>query len=93
MKGGRNKPKNGSYPRWLTVFATSFLLIGWGVIFIRPDIWENATLVKQDFAPVIAALDHYRQDTGAYPETLKELEPKYMPAVPACPHDRWPHAY
>jgi len=35
--------------------------------------------------PVIGALEAYHQAEGTYPESLKELTPRYLDSVPDCP--------
>lgn len=34
---------------------------------------------------IVSALSAYRRDSGAYPEALDKLAPKYVPAVSKCP--------
>ena len=35
---------------------------------------------------MISALTKHRQETGAYPDTLDKLAPKYVPAAGKCPN-------
>jgi hypothetical protein len=48
-------------------------------------------------APVIEALDRYREQRGSYPERLEQLVPDFLPAaalaVPGTPQERYPLEY
>lgn len=48
---------------------------------------------RRDAAITILALARYRIDHGAYPETLDQLEPAYLPALPRDPVDGQPLRY
>lgn len=47
----------------------------------------------QRLAQVAIALRLYRQEKGRYPETLRELVPRYLPSVPLDPFDGKPLRY
>lgn len=47
-----------------------------------PGVGEKAERGYAVSEPVIAALEQYKADTGVYPETLAELIPDYLSAVP-----------
>ncbi|MBL8063226.1 MAG: hypothetical protein JNK32_09425 [Anaerolineales bacterium] len=47
-----------------------------------PGVGEKAEKGYAASEPVIAALEEYQADKAAYPETLAELVPDYLPAVP-----------
>lgn len=52
-----------------------------------PGVGEKAEKGYAASEPVIAALEKYRNDHGAYPETLTELVPDYLPAAPTKTED------
>lgn len=39
-------------------------------------------LSKKTAEPIIAALEEYKENTGSYPESLKELTPLYIDRIP-----------
>lgn len=47
-----------------------------------PGVGPQAERGYQACAPVIAALDRYQAENGAYPEALTDLVPAYLPEVP-----------
>jgi hypothetical protein len=46
-----------------------------------PGVGPKADQGYQVCAPVIAALEHYHAQSGAYPESLKELVPNFLTAI------------
>ena len=40
---------------------------------------------ETNFAPLLAALEQYRNTTGQYPDELAELMPDYVTSLPECP--------
>ncbi len=52
-----------------------------------PGVGEKAEKGYAASKPVIAALEKYRNDHGAYPESLTELVPDYLPAAPTKTED------
>jgi len=48
---------------------------------------------SQRLGQVAVALRLYRRENGRYPETLKELVPKYLPSLPIDPFDGKPLRY
>ncbi len=40
---------------------------------------------ETNFAPLLAALEQYRDTTGQYPDELDELVPEYVASLPQCP--------
>ena len=47
-----------------------------------PGVGEKAELGYAVCDPIIAAVEQYKIDKGAYPETLEELVPDYLSEVP-----------
>lgn len=43
---------------------------------------RNMRLAQRRAAPVIAGINRYYSDKGAYPKTLGELVPAYLPSIP-----------
>lgn len=43
-------------------------------------------------APILSALQEYKNETGIYPADLTELVPTYLPSIPK-PAWRWPYTY
>ena len=48
-----------------------------------PGVGERAEKGYAASEAVIAALEQYRDDHGAYPEKLEELVPDYLPSAPS----------
>ena len=40
---------------------------------------------ETNFAPMLAALEQYRDTTGEYPDEVAELVPEYVASLPKCP--------
>ena len=53
---------------------------------------QNASMVEGRGGAIIAALAGYKRETGALPETLDKLVPKYLPTLAKCPNGQ-PYAY
>ena len=54
-------------------------------------ISANASrIAERDLTVAAIAAERYRMETGDYPQTLSQLVPKYLPAVPADPFDGQP---
>ena len=43
-------------------------------------------------APILSALEEYKNKTGTYPANLSGLVPTYLPSIPR-PAWRWPYTY
>lgn len=52
-----------------------------------PGVGEKAEKGYAACAPVIAALENYKESNGAYPNSLAELVPDYISAVPTEVND------
>jgi hypothetical protein len=52
-----------------------------------PGVGEKAERGYQACAPIIEALDRYREANNAYPDSLADLVPDYLPAIPAEVND------
>ena len=46
---------------------------------------KDMLMVETRGMQMIGALSKYRQETGAYPESLEKLVPEFAPAVSNCP--------
>jgi len=53
---------------------------------------QNASMVEGRGSAVINALSSFKRETGALPDALEKLAPKYVPALAKCP-DGQPYAY
>jgi hypothetical protein len=53
-------------------------------------IWAHDALARHRAEHVIAALVHYKVDSGHYPRSLDELVPQYMPSVPSAKYGLTP---
>jgi hypothetical protein len=47
---------------------------------------QNASMVEGRGDAIVGALSGYKRETGALPDALEKLTPKYLPAVPKCPN-------
>lgn len=50
-----------------------------------PGVGPKAEQGYRDCAPVIDALGRFQAEHGAYPETLEELVPAFLPELPQSP--------
>ena len=64
------------------------LLLGAG--YVALDLYsageKDMLTVETRGLAMISALTKYRQESGAYPDTLDKLVPKYVPALGKCPN-------
>ncbi len=63
------------------IVVLAFLMTGVGVHGSGSFIQEH----EAKFAPLLAALEQYRNTTGQYPDELAELLPGYVTSLPECP--------
>ena len=47
---------------------------------------QNASMAEGRGGAIVAALSRYKRETGALPDTLDKLAPKYVPVLPKCPN-------
>lgn len=59
----------------------------------RAGITAERVLVKRDAVQIAIGLELYRRKTGAYPQSLADLAPKYLPSIPLDPCDGKPMRY
>jgi len=81
--------------RWIprnTVEAVRYLPFLYVFPFVGPKD-DELTLGKRDAALVILALELYRRHHGGWPETLEDLTPQLLPAVPMDRYDGQPLRY
>jgi uncharacterized protein DUF2628 len=82
---GRRQPTAG---RFVMGLIGGLLAAG----FVVNAIWayfgyQRARHMEQASVPLIAALDRFRTERGAYPARLDELVPGHIDALPACSPD------
>ena len=53
---------------------------------------QNASMAEGRGGAIVAALSHFKRDTGALPDALDKLVPKYLPSLAKCPNGQ-PYAY
>jgi type II secretory pathway pseudopilin PulG len=53
---------------------------------------QNASMVEGRGGAIVGALSGYKRDTGALPDALEKLVPKYLPALAKCPNGQ-PYAF
>ena len=63
----------------VVTYAVGLLVVG--MIGLASFADEHET----NFAPLLAALEQYRNATGQYPDELPELLPEYVASLPECP--------
>lgn len=71
----RNKPKLKYFGYKVIIYT---LLVVASFAFHAYDI----SIAEARAQRLIAAVDHYYQDKGAYPDTLQNLVPAYLPEIP-----------
>ncbi len=59
----------------------------------RASVLGQLTTQERDATLVVIALDLYRRDHGAWPESLQALTPRYLPSVPPDRQDGKPLRY
>jgi hypothetical protein len=84
--------------RCLSHYFLGFLLLAAVLVAcMPPGVGPKAERGYRCAAPVIAALEEYRQAEGEYPVTLQELVPEYLPQnvleAPECEWDHYPLDY
>jgi hypothetical protein len=47
---------------------------------------QNASMVEGRGGAIVDALSRHKRETGALPDALDKLVPKYLPALPKCPN-------
>ena len=80
-------------PHLLLVAAACIVLTACGNVSLPsilptdepPGVGEKAERGYTFSEPIIAALEKYRADHGAYPEKLALLVPDYLPTAPTAP--------
>ncbi len=65
----------------LAFVVYAVLVLGVGIHGTASFTQEHET----NFAPLLAALEQYRDTTGQYPDELDELVPEYVASLPQCP--------
>ncbi len=53
---------------------------------------QNASMVEGRGGAITNALSGFKRETGALPDTLQKLVPKYLPSLNNCPNGK-PYAY
>lgn len=88
----------GTVPRLLLApRARGFTRLIWGMVVLMvlsvpvsfcAASWQNAR-TKQHAALLIRQLEAYRRQQEAYPDSLPQLVPRYLPAVPTTAYGLW----
>src|SRR5438034_7925561 len=71
----------------LVVIAVA-LTAAYVAIYLYTGGEKDMLTVETRGVGMISALSTYKRESGAYPETLDKLVPKYVSAVSKCPGDR-----
>jgi hypothetical protein len=65
------------------------IVVALAAAYVAIDLYsggeKDMLTVETRGVQIISALSAYRRETGAYPEGLDKLVPKYVPAVSKCP--------
>lgn len=69
----------------LVVIAV-LLAIGYVALDFYSAGEKNATTVESRGLRIIQGLTRYKLESGAYPDALAKLQPKFLEAVPVCPN-------
>ena len=65
--------------------VAGFLLIGYVAIEIYSEDQKDRLIVETRGSQMISALAAHKRESGAYPEALDKLVPKYVLTVGKCP--------
>ena len=82
---GRKDPQAGVGQVVPLAVVAGFLLIGYVAIEIYSEDQKERLIVETRGSQMISALAAHRRESGAYPEALDKLVPKYVLAVGKCP--------
>ncbi len=69
----------------LLAFIAIVLAVGYVAIDLYIASQKDILTVETRGTQTITALAAYKRDSGAYPDSLDKLTPKYVPAVSKCP--------
>jgi hypothetical protein len=70
------------------VHVQDFAFVVYAVALFGVGIHGSSTFIENhetNFAPMLAALEQYRDATGDYPDEVAELVPEYVASLPECP--------
>lgn len=71
--------------RYVMGIVGGLLAVGFAVNLIWAYFgYQRAQHMEQASVPLIAALERFRTERGAYPAKLEELVPRYIEVLPAC---------
>jgi len=65
-----------------------FAFVVYAVLLFGVGIHGSSSFIEEhetNFAPLLAALEQYRNTTGEYPDEVAELVPEYVASLPECP--------
>ena len=67
------------------------IVVALAAAYVAIDLYtggeKDMLTVESRGVGMISALSAYKRESGAYPEALDKLVPKYVPAVSKCPGD------
>ena len=78
------------HTRALALLAIIPLVASCFFFHCAPYSCREAVEGRDLFAPVIAAIEAYRQHNAVYPETLADLAPDYLEEIPVSENDDGP---
>ena len=70
------------------VHVQDFAFVIYAVVVFGVGINGSSSFIdahETNFAPMLAALEQYRDATGEYPDKVAELVPEYVASLPKCP--------
>ena len=65
-----------------------FAFVIYAVVVFVVGVHGSSTFIQAhetNFAPLLAALEQYRDATGEYPDEVADLVPEYVTSLPKCP--------
>ena len=70
------------------VHVQDFAFVIYAVVVFVIGVFGSSSFIQAhetNFAPLLAALEQYRDATGEYPDEVTELVPEYVASLPKCP--------
>ena len=67
----------------LSILSICLIFLGCHLYGPPPAKGPKAEKFYEEAAPIISALELYKNERGSYPESLDDLIPKYIPEMPS----------
>jgi hypothetical protein len=79
--------------KWFSAAGVLLALVLGFAIYQAKQQEAEERAIERNAAPLVAALERYKAEKGAYPKDLSPLVPAYIATVPECPGMSRPMPY